>query len=436
MSGWDAYSHSVAGRRDSNEDEILSLPLGEDGYFHGVADGMGGFKGGDVASAIVLKYAKEYLTDRFARPVRPDQLKKILRELYAGADAAVRKEQKNSPHLAGMGTTLACILAKGDKYVVGNIGDSRVYRSSGGDLIQLTEDHTYVQDMMRKTGIKPDAGVLKHYGHVVTRSIEGSKDVPDLFPRDDQWFTLGDGEGFLLCSDGLIIDKTADPESVFAGLLMGTATLKEAAEGMVSYALNAGSSDNISVVLATWGNFQRRVPQVTEPEDEGSGVVDAVEPGLPLWRKLFASLSPTVISIVVLTLLALVLAFALRSFGQPEGESDDAISANDLPIAQSESSLTTGGVKRSPLVWQPFAGHGLESAQLSDELSWSPYPSDNIMCYEVRFGGIGPRTFLDARCPLNTIEALQPKVPYRVTVVAILRDGRRIAGASRILIFR
>jgi protein phosphatase len=436
MSEWEAYSHSVAGRRDSNEDEMLILSLGEDGFFHGVADGMGGFKGGDVASAIVLKYAKEYLTDRFARPVRADQLKKILRELYAGADAAVRKEQKNNPQLAGMGTTLACILAKGDKYVVGNIGDSRVYCFSSGELTQLTEDHTYVQDMIRKTGIKPDAGVLKHYGHVVTRSIEGSKDVPDLFPTDDQWFTLRDGDSFILCSDGLIIDKTADPVSVFAGLLVGTATLKEAAEGMVSYALNAGSSDNISVVLATWGNLQRRQLQTPEPEGEGSGVVGALKPGPPLWKKLLGSLSPAVIAIVALALLALVLAFALRSFGQPEGESDDALGANGLSVAQSEPSHAIGGVKRSPLVWQPFAGHRVGSARLSDGLSWSPYPSDDLMCYEVRFGGIGPKTFLEARCPLDTIEALQPKVPYRVTVVAILRDGRRISGASRILVFR
>jgi protein phosphatase len=435
MTRWDAYSYSVAGRRDSNEDEILILPLGEDAYFHGVADGMGGFKGGDVASAIVLNYAKEFLTARFARAVRPDQLKKILRELYDGADAAVHKEQKTNPQLAGMGTTLACILAKGNKYVVGNIGDSRVYQLFGGQLSQVTEDHTYVQDMVRKTGIKPDAGVLKRYGHVVTRSIEGSKDEPDLFPAHDKWFTLKDGDGFLLCSDGLIIDKTADPESALARLFVETTSLGEAAQGMVTFALNAGSSDNISVVLATWGEFQRTSAQTGEPAVGGRESLAPVDAGTPPWRKWCASHTPTVISIVVLAVLALVLAFALRSFGQSEGESADSLTVSRW-TEESASPAAQSGVELSSPAWRPFAGHGLESDGLSDDLVWSPYLSDKLMYYEVQFGGIGPMAFAEAHCPLNAIESLQAKVPYRVTVVAVLKGGHRIPGVPRMFIFR
>jgi PPM family protein phosphatase len=316
MPQWDTYSASVAGRRETNEDGVLILPLGEAGYFIAVADGMGGVKGGEVASAVVLDFAREFLTSRFARPVRADQLKKILRGLYAGADAAVSKAQKANPMLAGMGTTLACLLAHGDRYVVGNIGDGRVYRSTGGVLTLLTKDHTYVQEMISTSGTKPDSGVIKKFGHVLTRSIEGGKDKPDIFPLHDKWFTLNESEGFLLCSDGLILDKGADHESSLESLFVGTRSLKEAAERMVAFALDAGSTDNISVALATWGTFQR------SPESAGEPAGRKAPGSIPVLRstrsKRPVPVTPTLLSLIILAVLALVALLVLRSFGHSE----------------------------------------------------------------------------------------------------------------------
>jgi PPM family protein phosphatase len=313
MPKWDTYSASVAGRRETNEDKVLVLPLGETGYFIAVADGMGGVKGGEVASAVVLDFARDFLTSRFARPVRADQLKKILRGLYAGADVAVSKAQKANPLLAGMGTTLACILAQGDRYVVGNIGDGRVYRSSEGVLTLLTKDHTYVQEMISTSGTKPDSGVIKKFGHVLTRSIEGGKDKPDIFPLHDKWFTLNEGEGFLLCSDGLILDKGADHESSLESLFVGTRNLKEAAEGMVAFALDAGSTDNISVALATWGRFRRFPERASEPT--GRQVTGSIPVLRSPQSRRPVQVTPALVSLVILAVLALVALFVLRSFG-------------------------------------------------------------------------------------------------------------------------
>ncbi len=235
---------------------MLILPLAGEGYFFAVADGMGGIKGGEIASAAVLDAAREFLIRRFSAPVRSQQLKKIVRELYLAADGAIRAKQKENPQLAGMGTTLACLLAVGKRVVVGNIGDSRIYRLRDGRLSQITVDHTYVQEMITKTGARPDPGLVKRFGHVVTRSIEGGKEKPDLFPRDGIPYTLEEGDGFLLCSDGLIMDKSMDHASPLEKFLNPGVALEEAAVRMVSSALDAGSSDNVSVILARWGRLR------------------------------------------------------------------------------------------------------------------------------------------------------------------------------------
>ncbi len=314
MNKWDSYCDSIAGRRETNEDGVLILPLGGDGFFCAVADGMGGVKGGEVASGVVLDYAKEFLAARFLKPVHANQLKKILRDLYAGADEAVGKAQKANPNLAGMGTTLACILASGRKYVVGNIGDGRVYRSRGGSLSQLTRDHTYVQEMITSTGTRPDAGVLKNFGHILTRSIEGGKDTPDLFPLEEKCFTLSEGEGFLLCSDGLILDKGAEHELTLERIFIETASLKEAAAEMVDFALTAGSTDNISVLLATWGQFTRTPRQTPVPPVRPDP--RKVSPPSPEAGKRIRPRLPTLLSLALLAVLALVALFVIRAFGE------------------------------------------------------------------------------------------------------------------------
>jgi protein phosphatase len=403
---------------------VLILPLADGGYFLAVADGMGGIKGGEVASATVLEVARNFLTRRFSSPVRPDQLKKILRELYAAADAAIRRAQKENPHLAGMGTTLACLLAKGGRFVVGNIGDSRIYRLTEGHLTQMTTDHTYVQEMITKTGLKPDAGLVKKFGHVVTRSIEGGKEKPDLFPGDKKFLTLKDGDGFLVCSDGLIIDKSADHESSLEAHFKESASLQEAAERMVSFALDAGSSDNVSVVLATWGHFQRS-------EEKGEGPSSRQESGTardarPTNGKYALLGSRTFISLMLVALLALAAIAGWRYLGQDAAVGEEAAS---MPAVSADP----GSDQQE---WKPFAAQLRRTYRLTDDFPWTPYPSRDVKEYEICFGQIGPRIFDRPVCSLKNIDSLRRGVPYRVTVAALCQDGRRVTGASGIFVFR
>jgi protein phosphatase len=230
---------------------------------------MGGTTGGTVASTIVLQAAREFLEGRFAAPVHSSQLKEILREAYARADAALKQEQTARPHLAGMGTTLASVLALGERFVVANIGDSRVFRLTSGRFDQITVDHSYIQEMMARSGVKPDPALLRQFGHVLNRSIQGNGDHPDLFPKRKKWFTLDEGDGFLLCSDGLILDKSADGEPGLGRQLREAPTLKQCAEAMVAGALASGSGDNITVIVAKWGPSADRP---TEPVERDPAV--------------------------------------------------------------------------------------------------------------------------------------------------------------------
>jgi serine/threonine protein phosphatase PrpC len=411
MGSWDSYSHTIAGRREENEDGVLILPLGEDGYFCAVADGMGGIKGGEVASATVLTAAREFLAKRFSGSVRTDQLKKVLRDLYAAADAAIRRKQKENPLLAGMGTTLATLLVKGDKYVVGNIGDSRLYRLSGGRLRQITTDHTFVQEMMAKSG-KLDAGVIKRFSHVVTRSIEGGKEKPDIFPADAKHFTLEEGDGFLLCSDGLIIDKSTDQAVSLERHFMESGSLKEAAARMVYSALDAGSSDNVSVVLATWGVFSRTPGRAEEPAPRSGEEQNRSAMGAS------GKLTPRLVLACFALAMAVLVAFgAWSAFGS--GEVPDAVEEGETVAA-----------------WQPFSAQASRTYRLSDDFSWAPYTSGEVLAYEVRFGDIGPKVFEGPVCSLKRVDGLRGGIPYRVSVVACCTDGRRVTGASGIFVFR
>ncbi|MGE5432936.1 MAG: PP2C family protein-serine/threonine phosphatase [Syntrophomonadaceae bacterium] len=251
------YSVSYTGRRSNNEDSCITLSFNGDSYFLAVADGMGGAAGGEVASRIVIETAKNYLNANFTTRVYPEDLKEMLGRIFDLAQEAVAKEQKQNPQLEGMGSTLTCALISGDKYVVGNMGDSRLYLLRQGKLQLLTEDHTYIKQLQKELGNKADPAKLQRFSHLLVRAINGGQDKPDIFPAEEMFYTLREGEVMLLCSDGLMTDKVSTQFEDLENYIVGTRSLKTAAEQLVSYAYNSGSADNITVVLAGFGHLER-----------------------------------------------------------------------------------------------------------------------------------------------------------------------------------
>jgi protein phosphatase len=260
-----AHGTTYPGRREVNQDDILQCYPSPKSFFFAVADGMGGTAGGQIASETALTVAEEYLEDCFEDEgeIHSRNLKSILATLFGRAQDAIRKVTEERPQLDGMGTTLSCVLGYDDRFVVGNLGDSRVYHLHQGTMRQVTEDHSYLQEFKKRAGDKKlDPEFVAQYGHIINRTLDGGDDEPDLFPEADPYFTLHEQDGFLLCSDGLIVDKAKNKEQLFKSYLLGTPDLKTAAESLVSLAFYLGSTDNISVILAEAGTLKRRLGHV------------------------------------------------------------------------------------------------------------------------------------------------------------------------------
>jgi protein phosphatase len=239
-------------RRDSNEDAYAARP--DLGLFL-VADGMGGHAAGEVASKITADTIEAFANDTRTRdtnrtwpfPFEPalsvdaNRLKAAFR--LANRQVAARMESQQE--LRGMATTASAVLLDESKGVmrasIGHVGDSRVYLYRGGELSQLTDDHSWVGEQIR-SGVMTDADARRHpWRNVVTRAISGGAD-PEV---DVVELEMDAGDRLLLCSDGL--SGVVSIEEM--GRLSSGAELEAACGALVDAANAAGGPDNITAVL-------------------------------------------------------------------------------------------------------------------------------------------------------------------------------------------
>ncbi len=256
MARFRTYTRSITGRRTSNQDTCMAMKLKRNSYFLAVADGMGGAAGGEIASRVVIKSMKSTLRKVFKNEINPLELKKILKEAFSIAQSSLHEEILKKPHLKGMGTTLVVVLIHNQSYVLGNLGDSRIYLLSDGTMQLLTEDHSYINDYLKSHKGKVSKEILNQFGNYVTKIIDGGIDEPDIFPENKTFEEIQKGDLFLLCSDGLILDKTQTQTDIFENIISGHRRLKRTVKQLVQWAYDKGSDDNISVVLG----FAKSVP--------------------------------------------------------------------------------------------------------------------------------------------------------------------------------
>jgi protein phosphatase len=229
----------VGAVRDHNEDAVLAVPP-----LFVVADGMGGHAAGDVASALAIEAVRE--VSRRSEPTAAD-----IRSAVAAANAALLTHEDAHPETEGMGTTITGIcLGSGDgqpRWIVFNVGDSRVYRFAAGELTQVTTDHSEVQELIAAGRIPREMAAFYPRRNVVTRSL-GS----DPAPEPDVWeLPASPGERFVVCSDGLS-NELADAD--IAAVLDRTSSAQEAADALVRAAVEAGGHDNVSVIVVALGD--------------------------------------------------------------------------------------------------------------------------------------------------------------------------------------
>lgn len=235
-------------KRPHNEDSaVTDTALG----LAVVADGMGGYKAGEVASAIaaqlILNEVRAGLANGNANSKIGDsglsRATLVIRDAVAKANAEVFRTAQEVPQCQGMGTTVVVVFYHGDKVSIAHVGDSRVYRLRGNEFKQITRDHSLIQELIDRGFFTPEEAAENTPKNLVTRAlgIEQSVEV-DVQEQDRQA-----GEIYLLCSDGL--NDMVDDEEIHLTLSKYSANLAEAATELVRLANENGGKDNVSVVL-------------------------------------------------------------------------------------------------------------------------------------------------------------------------------------------
>jgi protein phosphatase len=213
-----------------------------------VADGMGGARAGERASALAVAAIEQFTLNTFKWFFDADgaEARKALRDLQAAlqqADARILDEAAEHPELSGMGTTVTMAFQLGAQLCVVHAGDSRAYVHRRGKLLQLTEDHTVVADMVRNGTIGEDEAQHHPLRHVITNVIGGHDPGVKV---EAHALELQEGDRLLLCSDGLT--EMVKPDGIKA-ILDAEREPEAAARALVAQANDAGGPDNITVVV-------------------------------------------------------------------------------------------------------------------------------------------------------------------------------------------
>ena len=253
--------------RTTNEDQFLiaeltkamrvwqtSLPepklqVGEErGHLFLVADGMGGHRAGERASALAVVAIEQFTLNTFKwflGSSGPDA-EKVLTQFQSAlreADAQILQESTEHPELSGMGTTVTMAFHLGAQLCVVHVGDSRAYLHRDGELHQLTEDHTLVADMVRRGVLRSDEIAGHRLRHAITNVVGGQEPGISV---DSHAFEVQAGDCLLLCSDGLTEIVTNE---AIAATLGAEPSPEAAAKALLAQANDGGGRDNITVVI-------------------------------------------------------------------------------------------------------------------------------------------------------------------------------------------
>ncbi|MCR2813465.1 protein phosphatase 2C domain-containing protein [Microbacterium sp. zg.Y1090] len=257
-----AAATDVGRRREVNQDAVLATyPL------FIVADGMGGHIGGEIASASAIERLSAVST---TEPVSP----KVIETALARAVEDISHHPEATDDGTGTTVTGVYLDATGDEatWVTLNIGDSRVYLMRDESLMQITTDHSVVQELVASGRLSPEEAENHPYGNVITRAVGPTESVTPDYVRLD----VVDGDRFVICSDGLTKELT---DYGILHFLMEHPDPAAAVDAMLKAALDNGGRDNISVIVL---NAQ----VVAEGDDDGDTAErQQVAPTVPLPRQ-------------------------------------------------------------------------------------------------------------------------------------------------------
>jgi protein phosphatase len=230
-------------KRPANEDRLLVLE--ERGVFI-VADGVGGRRGGQVASQTVV----DVFAEIFAKaPERERAL--LLEAAIIEGNRRIFQQSLKTVELEGMATTVVALVIDGDNAIIGHVGDSRLYRFQNGVLAAETEDHSEVVEAVRTGAISPAMAAHDPLRNVLTRAIGAEPDVE----ADIKTISLSDGTRFLLCSDGI---TRHIPDASLHEILATEFHPQEICDLLKAQCYRAGAQDNLTAVVVDVGEATYR----------------------------------------------------------------------------------------------------------------------------------------------------------------------------------
>ncbi len=226
-------------RRPSNEDAVRVV---EDLNFYMLADGVGGNRSGEIASESALEALEKFLRHNPQEPLSSrEEIFRYFRAAVNYVNHCIIKLSESQPQYAGMATTLAFAYIRDNVLYVSNVGDSRVYLIHDDIIQQITDDHTYVNDLVKMGAISKDEAHMHARKNVITRAIgANANNEPDCFS-----VPLRKGDRILLCSDGLY-DEVDDETAL--STISRYQDMQACAEDLVVLANENGGNDNVSVI--------------------------------------------------------------------------------------------------------------------------------------------------------------------------------------------
>ena len=238
------FFHAVdTGRARSNNED--SVAVDEGNALAVLADGMGGYNAGEVASGMATSFiAREmgrWLTEAASR-ASDLEVRRAMDICVDNANRAIFNAANANPQYAGMGTTLVVAVCRDGQLRLGHVGDSRAYRWRSGQLVQITRDHSLLQEQIDAGLITPEQAAFSANKNLVTRAVG----VEDTVQLETHLHETQPGDVYLMCSDGLS-DMLDDP--MIARLLQMHDSLPAAGQALIDAANDAGGKDNIALIL-------------------------------------------------------------------------------------------------------------------------------------------------------------------------------------------